>query len=110
MQQRENETVTEALTHIVLSLNSNINRQSIQNALKHSDLSWKLFKAENKQFLMERLQNMLKLSKVQSLDVYDSMKGMVPHVLDGEIRENIHRTYRMFYKGFLLQCMLCSVL
>ena len=129
MRQRENETVSDALTRTVLSLNANINRHSIQNALKHSDLTWPLFKVErkwgcahracsapaqrtpeNKLFLMERLQHMLNLSKVQSLDVYDSMKCRVPDVLDQDIKEFINDMHRILYKGFLLKCMLCTVL
>ena len=109
MQQRENETVTEALTRTVISLNANIHLHSVENALKNSDLSWKLFEDENKQFARGRLQNILNLSKAQSLDVYDSMKGRMPDVLDREIRECIANMHHVFYTNFLVKCMLCTV-
>lgn len=109
MQQRENESVTKALTRAVISLNANIHRHSVENALKNLDLSWKLFKDENKHFARERLQNMLNLSKAQSLDVYDSMKGKVPDVLDREIRLCIENMRYNLYKQFVLKCMLCTI-
>ena len=109
MQQKENGTILQVLVRSVLVWNKNIDQHSIQKALKHSDLSWKHFKEENIEFVMKRLQNMLNLNKAQSLSVYDTMRDTIPDVLDRHIGLSLGKAYDLFYKGFVLKCMLFIV-
>ena len=115
MQQRDNGTILQVLVRSVLALNVNIDRHSVQKALNSSDLSWKMFKEENGQFVMKRLQNMLNLNKAQSLGVYDSMRGYIPDHVHRRIDQSLSMVHDVFYEEFVLKCMsfivfLCSLL
>ena len=69
----------------VSALKANVESRSIQNALTKSDLSWRMIREENKEVVMERLQNILNLSEMQLHNLYYSTKQNDPNILESEI-------------------------
>ena len=80
-------------------------RESIQNALKGSDLSWRVVRLEDTEFVSERLQNIFNFSKSQSIRLYDVIKRNDPKLMELETKKRIESVRSNLYLNFLSKCM-----
>lgn len=105
MQQRENGSFSQVVMRATSAMNTGIDDSSARNALQNANLSWSVLQDEHKESVMERFQNILNLSKAQSLNVYNSMKGYETNTLHRDLTQCLCWLHRSLQQ-FVLRCML----
>lgn len=102
---QKNMNFVDVLEREVMRLNDDIDFEAIRSASKSCKLSWRVIRAENTEFVVQRLQNSFNLTKSRSIMLYDEIKSNDPKVLQLQTNNRITAMHSNLYLNFVSKCM-----
>ena len=103
--QSRNKDIGDVLQRTVSSHFPDIDTETIINAMDKNEFSWNMMRRESEENVVERLQSIDGLNRIQCLELYRVIKGSDPKVMEVEMRKSLYNVYNIFYKKFLMRRM-----
>ena len=99
------EDFVRALIREAMVVNSNVEEQSIREAIEVGALSWEMIENQGKEVFVEKMKTIELLDESQCNELFDKINGMTPTELQRKRRDYVLTVIRRFYEKWIMKCM-----
>ena len=99
------ENFVDAVVREATAINSNVDKNSVREAIERGGLSWKVIENQRKDFIVGQLRAIKKLDESQCNALFQKLDGMIPIPPETERRSSILKMRDIFHQKWIMKCM-----